>query len=435
MASKSENSFKGGGNGGVLKFKDYMKAYGPAAIMAASIVGPGTVTTASVMGATYQYQAIWILAVACIAAYFFQEPAIRLTLNKGLTLFEGIRGHISNSKAVSEGSSGFLYLAVILGAIAFNAGNYTGAALAMNYMFPGLSTFAWAVIIGLLALAVAWLGVYKIVENANRILIGMMVLAFVLTAFVSGPSIGDVFVEGFSFQIPGDDYWLVLALLATTMPPNIPLSFSAFVKSKYWDQIKAANQSSVHRNTIRLQYFDLRSNMVITALITVAIIICAGAVIYPLGITITSAADMAIQLSPLLGRFAGVLFALGLFAAGFSSGLFQISVQPLLMNEAFGWERDTKAVRSRVIMLVAGVLPIILVWVFDAVPVALIVGAQVFNGLALPLVTAMIWKLSNRRDWLGEFSNDRRQNITYGVIMVLVSVLAIRVFLNIFGII
>lgn len=39
-----------------LTFKDYIKSLGPGAIMAAAIIGPGTVTTASTQGANYGYE-------------------------------------------------------------------------------------------------------------------------------------------------------------------------------------------------------------------------------------------------------------------------------------------------------------------------------------------------------------------------------------------
>lgn len=69
----------------------------------------------------------------------------------------------------------------------------------------------------LVALVITWIGVYKILENINKVLIALMILAFVLTAFFSGPDLGDLVTVGFSFQTLGGEYWLVLALLATTM--------------------------------------------------------------------------------------------------------------------------------------------------------------------------------------------------------------------------
>ncbi|PTM59603.1 Nramp family divalent metal transporter [Desmospora activa] len=407
-----------------LTFKDYVKAIGPGVIIAAAIIGPGTVTTTSVAGATYGYEALWIVILACVVSYFYQEPAIRITLRKSTSLMEGVRQH------VGKPASGFLLVALITGAVAFQAGNFTGAAMALNYFIPEITITAWALTMAISALVIAWLGVYTLLENINKVLIGLMVVAFVITGFVSGPSLGDLVSKGFSFRIPGGDYWMVLALLATTLPPNTVLGLSAFLKKKY-----ATVADRIPSREIALSRFDLRFNMVITAFITGSIIICAGAVIHPQGIEITGAEDMAMQLTPLLGRFAGVSFALGLWAAGFSSGLYQASLAYILMNQAFGWPEDATALRSRIIMVVTSLVPVGIIALFDEMPIAVIVTAQALNGLALPLVAALIWLLSNKKDFLGDSVNNSRQNIIYGLIMLLVTFLALRVFLELFHVI
>lgn len=406
-----------------LNFSQRLKAIGPAAIIAAAIIGPGTVTTASVLGATYRYESLWIVALACIFSYYFQEPAIRITVEKRISLLEGVREYIGKPASI------FLYVAILFGGIAFQAGNFIGAGMALDYFLPGMSISMWALIMSLIALIIGWLGVYKIIENINIVLILLMVLSFVITAFVSGPSLGDLVTEGFSFSVPGGDYWLILALLATTMPPNIVLALSAFLKKKY----EKSDQSSVMK--LLLARFDLRLNMIVTALITAAIVICAGAVMYSQGIEVTSAHDMAKQLTPLLGRYAGVLFALGLWAAAISSGLYHISLQPLLMNQAVGLPEDYKATRSRIFMVIVSIVPVVIVSFFDKMPVAVIITAQALNGLALPFVVGLIWLLCNNKNFLQSGINNTRQNIIYGIIMIAVTFLAIRVFLQIFKII
>lgn len=403
-----------------LTWKDYMKAMGPGAIIAAAIIGPGSVTTASVQGATYEYQALWIIILSCIVAYFFQEPAVRITLTKNKTVLDGIREYY-------PWAAKFLYLAILTGGIAFQSGNFSGAGMALTYFFPNTSITFWAVTMSAAALIVAWFGVYKILENINQVLIIMMVVAFVITALFSGPDIGHLVTQGFSFKIPGNNYWLVLALLATTVPPNVIMALSYFLKKKH--------NSVCNEKTLKLALFDLRFSMIVTALITSAIVICAGTTIFPLGIEIKSAADMAQQLTPLLGRYAGVLFALGLWAAAFSSGLYHITLQPALFNIAFGYSEDVKALRSRILMLITSVTPVVIVAVFKAMPVSIILTAQAINGLALPLIVFFCWRLCNNKEFMGDKVNNARQNLIYGVIFVLTLILAVRVFLSMFKLI
>ena len=52
-----------------------IKTIGPGALVAAGFVGPGTVTTCTVSGASYGYTMLWALLFATIATIVFQEMA------------------------------------------------------------------------------------------------------------------------------------------------------------------------------------------------------------------------------------------------------------------------------------------------------------------------------------------------------------------------
>ena len=70
---------------------DYLKAVGPAIVISAVVVGPGSVTTASSMGASYGYKLLWVIILAALASFFYQLPAIRVALAKEVTIMEAVR--------------------------------------------------------------------------------------------------------------------------------------------------------------------------------------------------------------------------------------------------------------------------------------------------------------------------------------------------------
>lgn len=396
-----------------LTFKDYLKAMGPGAIMSAAIIGPGTVTTASTQGASYGYTSLWILLLACLIAYFFQEPATRISIGCKESVMVGVREHIS------PGVAKFLWIVLFIGSIAFQAGNLSGASMALTYFFPGTTYLMWAIIMSVLALIIILMNRYKIIENVNQVLIILMVLAFVLTACTSGPNIGDLVKDGFSFKIPGGNAILAVSLLATTVTPNLVLGYSGFLRKKYPD-------SKQPKNDIKLAKADLGLNMVITFLITGAIIVCAGTLLHPQGIKISSAADMAQQLTPLLGRYAGIFFSLGLWAAAISSVLYQVSIHNMLFAPAFNLDENPKAKHNIIVTCLVVLIPIILIVIFGSSPVQLIIAAQALNGIALPMVCIISWILCNKKNLLGDFVNNLRQNIIMGIVTLLTLVFALN---------
>lgn len=403
---------------GKLTLKDYIKAMGPGAIMSAAIIGPGTVTTASQQGALYGFTSLWILLVACVIAYFFQEPAMRISIGCKESVMVGVREHLS------PGVAKFLWIVIFVGSIAFQAGNLSGASMALEYFVPGTSNLMWAVVMSLLAFIIVMLNRYKVIENVNQVLILMMVFAFVLTAFTSGPDIGDLVTEGFSFKIPGGNAVLAVSLLATTVTPNLVLGYSAFLRKKYAD-------SQTPARDIKLAKADLGLNMFVTFLITGSIIVCSATVIHPTGKEITSAADMATQLVPLLGRSAGILFSIGLWAAAISSVLYHVSIHNTLFPTAFHVDEDPKAKHNLAVVAAVVLIPVILIAFLGQSPVQLIIAAQALNGIALPMVCVICWILCNKKDLLGTYANNLRQNIVMGCVTVLTTIFALNALISV----
>ena len=75
--------------------KQKFKNIGPGALVAAGFVGPGTVTTCTVSGASYGYTMLWCLLFATVAT-IFQEMASRIGIATQEGLGENIRDRISN---------------------------------------------------------------------------------------------------------------------------------------------------------------------------------------------------------------------------------------------------------------------------------------------------------------------------------------------------
>ena len=406
---------------------DYIRAIGPAIVISAVVIGPGSVTTTSSMGASYGYRLLWVVVLASLAAFFYQLPAIRITFATGNTIMESIR--IQYGKKISMP---FFYM-LLFGTCVFQASNFLGAAMAMNYFVPSVSLTVWTVIMVVLGLALVWIGKYGALENFTKVLVLLMVISFVFTAIGSAPNVGEVVTTGFSFTIPDKNWFLVLAIVATTMTPDIPISLSALYKNKYDISKVHSEEKQKVIGFKKLARIDLIVGCTVTALISSAIVICSGANLHPLGITVKSAADMAGQLTPILGRYAGILFSLGLWSAAFSSGMFRMELMPMLYNQASDQEQDMKAFRSRSLIILTGAVPICIVVLFGSAPTSLIITAQAINGVLLPFICGMIWKISSDKKYLGENANKPWFNTVFGIIFIVTLLLAMRTFISLLG--
>jgi len=419
-------------NDNKFSLKVAMSALGPALLVAACNLGPGSVVTASNYGAKYGYGALWIILLSCFFAYFYQEPALRIANKYNTeddTVLLGIRNRLGHVWGYVT------WIVILLGSLTFQVGNLTGTCMALQYFVPQIPAFGWACIISASGLILGLMGSYGKVEKATNVLIFGIVACFVVCAVVAKPDVGQMVTEGFTFKIPGGDYWTAMALLATTVSFHIAVGYSSLIKKKRKEEAAKGNDMSLMSREMRMKYnrFDLWVGIIITAGVTAAIVICAGTTLHPLGVTVSNASQMAAQLEPLLGKAAGVVFSLGLFAAAYSTVIYQVTIQPYYIHEAMGKEVDLKDNLSKIIMVIIVAVPTLMLLFFGGTPTELIVSVQAITGVAFPIITAIVWVLSNKKDFMGDLVNKTWQNVVYGVIFVATSFMALRTILSLLG--
>lgn len=423
---------KGEKQTGKFSLKMAFAALGPALLVAACNLGPGSVVTASNYGAEYGYSSMWIIVLSCFFAYFYQEPAMRIA-NKGNTeddtVLLGIRNRLGKGWAI------LTWLIILVGSLTFQVGNLVGTCMALEYFIPQIPTLGWAIIIAALGLFLGLMGSYKKVELVTNILIFGIVASFLICAVVSQPNYGEILREGFTFRIPGGDYWSAMALLATSVSFHIAVGYSSLIKKKRKEQALAGKGMQDMPIKLKLAYnrFDLIVGIVIVGIVTAAIIICSGTTLHALGIQISSAEQMAVQLEPLLGKAAGAVFSIDLFSAAFSTVLYQVTIQPYYVHEALGKEVDLKDNMSKILMVIIVTVPTILIAFFGGTPTELIISVQAITGVAFPAIVAIVWVLSNNKAYMGELRNKLWQNIVYAIIFIGTTFMAIRTLMSIGG--
>ncbi len=169
------------------KFVEKVKSIGPGAVVAAAFIGPGTVTTCTVSGASYGYTLLWAMLFSTIATIILQEMAARLGIVKQTGLGEALR-----TKFTGNGTRIFLAIlvisAVFVGNIAYETGNLSGAIMGLQAIWGGMPKVAWALLLGVLAFILLFSGSYKRVE---KVLVGMVVvmsILFLATAIAVRPN-------------------------------------------------------------------------------------------------------------------------------------------------------------------------------------------------------------------------------------------------------
>jgi len=397
---------------------------GPGLLVAAAFIGPGTVTTASVAGASTGYALLWALAFSILATMVLQEMSARLGIVSREGLGEALRTTFDN--VVVKAAAVLLVVAAItIGAAAFETGNITGAASGLA-SFGGSSSL-WAAVIGVAAFALLLAGSYKLIERVLVALVVLMSLVFLVTAVIVRPDVGDILAGLFAPGIPDGSLVTVIALVGTTVVTYNFFLHSSSVQDKWPDDIPTSRALSESR-------FDSVASITLGGVITLAIVVTGAAAFFGTGTEVSDATDMARQLEPLLGPAAKFFFAVGIFAAGMTSAVTAPLAAAYATSGAFGWGRDLKSWRFRAVWMVVVVFGTVLAASVGASPAQIIVFAQAANGLLLPVVAVFLLIVMNRSDLLGDFKNGVLGNVLGGAVVLVAGGLGLYSILSVFGV-
>jgi len=380
--------------------KEKMKAMGPGIIIVGSFLGPGTVTTATRTGATFGFSVLWAVVFSVIATIILQEMSARLGIISQKGLAEHIVDIFEHNKFLKNLSILLVGGAITLGGIAYMSGDLIGTSLGISNL-TGIPTNYIAPAIGVIILILLNVGTVKWLEKILGVLVLTMVTVFVITMVVVKPDLGEM-AMGLVPTVPEGALMNVVALIGTTIVP-----YNLF--------IHCANARDNWKNPedLVLSKWDTTVSIIIGGIITSAVLITAATVMR--GMTVNSAADMALQLEPTLGRFANIFMSVGLFAAGFSSATITPLGVSYVLAGLLGWKQDKSDKRffyTNVAILILGIIGS----ATGFNPLTIIILAQALNGIFLPLIVIFLVYITASKKVLGKYSNSKLANVL-GVII------------------
>ncbi|UAA39249.1 Nramp family divalent metal transporter [Paraneptunicella aestuarii] len=405
-----------------------MRKLGPGFLITAAFIGPGTVTTATMAGAQFGYTLVWVVCFSVIATMILQEMAARLGIVTQKGLAEAMRLSIDN--IVLRSLALLLVICAIgVGNTAYQAGNFTGAALGLQSILGGEIT-QWVLVIAAFSAALLATGIYAVIRMVLTLLVFIMSAVFIVTMWISNPDFSAIFEGVLSPSIPEGGLLTTIALIGTTIVPYNLFLHASLAKHNIANRTENNQTMYVFNNDMTSARTDSGIAIGLGGLITLAIVCTSAASFFAHGVTATSE-NLALQLEPLLGEHAKLFFAAGLLSAGVTSAVTAPLAAAYTICGVFGWSVSPKAIAFRIVWFL--VLAIGAAVCFTGIkPLNAILFAQASNGLLLPIIAGFLLWVMNRRDILGDYTNGPISNTFGGAIVVLVSALGIYKLVSIF---
>jgi NRAMP (natural resistance-associated macrophage protein)-like metal ion transporter len=391
---------------------------GPGFITANVDNDPGGILTYSQAGAKFGYLLLWTLIPTTIALIVVQEMAARMGAVTGKGLSDLIREEF--------GFRATFFAMTVLGIADYGniVSEFSGLALGMGLF--NISKYIAVPVGALLIWLLVVRGRYRKVE---LILIGLSLIYFTyaFSAVLAHPdwmlALKETLVPtGVEFH--GDYLVMVIGLIGTTITPWMQFYLQASIVEK-----------GIGKKEYALSRWDVILGCIITDVVAFFIVVACSATLYMHGHRdVTNVAEVAQALGPLAGRFAELLFAIGLINAALLSAAILPLATAYNVCEGLGFESgvdkrfsEAPAFYALYTFLIAAGAGFVLIPRLPLLKV--IIYSQVANGILLPFVLVFMLLLVNREDVMGEYRNSLLGNIiAWGTSVAIVALTVLWIF-------
>jgi len=370
----------------------YLAILGPGMITANAGNDAGGIATFASVGAEFGYRLLWVLIPITISLGIVQEMCARM----GAVTGKGLADLIRERFGVRPTAIVMLALLVANGGVTVS--EFVGIAAATELF--GVPRF---ISVPIAAMTVWWLIVKGSYQRVERVflLMSLVFLAYVVSAFFARPdwsSVGIGLIKP-SFEFDRAFLFTFVAIIGTTISPYMQVYVQSSVVEK-----------GVTSDNYEPTRTDVWIGTIFAIIIVFFIIVSTAATLHKLGIRIETAADAARALTPVAGRYAESLFAIGLFGAS----MLAAGVLPLAtaysISEALGFEKGvSRSFREAPIFLGTFTFLVAVGAAIAVIPglplIHVLLVTQVINGLLLPVVLFVVLRLVNDPELMGPYVN------------------------------
>ena len=394
-----------------------MTIIGPGLITVNAGNDAGGITTYASVGASYGYKMLWGLLLITFSLAVIQEMNARMAVVTGKGLSDLIREKFGVKLTF------FAMTILLIANMGVVFGDFAGIAASLELF--NVSKYISIPVVSIMIWFLVTKGSYKKVENIF-LLFTFVFFTYIVSAILTKPDWGHVMKSMVTPTLELNTGFLLtfIGMIGTTITPYMQFYLQSSIVDK-----------KISISDYKYEKLDVYLGAFWGNAVAFFIIVCTAVTLYKAGITITSAEEAAISLKPLAGEAAFTLFGAGLFGAS----VLATAVIPLSTSyaicEAFGWEsgvdndyKDAPAffgIYTGIIVL--GALFILLPGISL---IQIILASQQIAGLLSPIILTFMIILINDKRIMGEYVNNKTQNIVSWATVIFIIILSIILFVS-----
>jgi Mn2+/Fe2+ NRAMP family transporter len=354
----------------------------PGVISAAADNDPTTVASLAVIGSTTIYGLGWLtlLVIPMLAIVQAISSQIGAVTKQGLE--DIVRRRYGRVAAVT------VLLAMFVVNVLTFAADLEGGGAALQ-LLGGVDYHWWIVPLAAASVALLIFGSYTRIERI-LVYIPLLFVTYIVAAFLAHPDWSAVLRGSFIPHFEHSRNYIsgAIALLGTT------LTAYAYV----WQELEISEERPPLRR-LGLVQVDATFGAIASGITFWFIVVATGATLGVHGKHVATAADAAMALAPVAGRFASVLFGTGLLGSALLALPVLLATSAYVVTEMFGWggRLDAKFFQARrfygTMLIVAAAGSAI---AFAGIPpIRLLFISSIAGGIATPITLVFLLLAAN----------------------------------------
>lgn len=388
-----------------FNIKKIWRKLGPGLITGSSDDDPSGIATYSQAGAGFGLATLWTAFITYPLMYCIQEMCARIGIVTGY-------GLISVTKKYTHKFFLYLVLLICFPAVTFNiAADLAAMGAVANLLLPFIPIFAFSFLFVIVLLSALIFFRYRKIAYLLKWLC-ISLIAYIIVPFLVKQNWSEVLLATFIPYIEWNKefIYILVAILGTTISPYL-----FFWQTNMSIEERNHKSEQTDKKEITDMKTDVNIGMLFSNIVMFFIILTAGTVLFPAGITqIETVKEAALALKPLAGEFAHLLFALGIIGTGFLAIPVLAGCLGYLFAEAFDWKRglDKKLREAKGFysVMLASMGIALLLNTFGLNPIKSLIYAAILYGFITPFLVALILYFANSKKIMGRFVNGKLAN-------------------------
>ena len=391
----------------------FFKVLGPGFVVMIADMDAGSVTTAGVSGAQWGYKLIPLQILLIPILYLIQSMTSRL----GCVTRKG------HGELIKEyyGSKWAAFATITLFLVVFSALITEFSGIAASGEIFGIPKVFSVGVSFLILLFVVFTGSYRKAENI-ALIFSLTGFVFIPAAIFAHPDYHQLVFKGlFGSQPLGNkDYiWLIAANAGAVIMPWMI----------YYQQ-SATVDKNLCKKDVKLAETDTLIGSIATQVLMIAVIVMTAATLYKAHIVPSTAKAIGQSLIPLAGKYAGALFAVGLYSSSLLAAFVVSMAFTWAAGETWGYKhslnhRFSEAKLFYFIYIVLIFVSAMLVLIPGIPLVTIMVDVEAFNGFILPIVLGFLIALAGSKRILGEYAYSKKSIAVVGILGLAMVILGI----------